>query len=409
MRIAVVSGNRELVGGAEAYVRWLFAALIARGHEVAAAFVRDAGSPERAIDGAVDGARRWALAELGEATWKRRLLEFEPQVAYVHGVEAPGLEAWVARRFDSVLYAHAFHGACATGTRRFTLPALRVCERSFGPACLAVNYARGCGARRPDRLLKAYSEQRERAALLSTYRALTVASHYVRDTYVRQGLPREKVRLLPYPTLDWPAQALPPEPRAFSNRVLFVGRITALKGLDHAVRALALAKRWLGRALTLVVAGEGPELGAAVELARRLDVALEVSGWVDAEVKRRLYAGADVLLVPSLWPEPFGIVGIEAGALGCPAVAYASGGIKDWLEPGRSGEAAPAECFEAEELAAALVRALRESEHHQQLRLGAWQIARRHSPAAHVEELERVFSDVSSRADAPSVAAPVGA
>ena len=41
--------------------------------------------------------------------------------------------------------------------------------------------------------------------------------------------------------------------------------------------------------------------------------------------------------MPSLWPEPFGLVGIEGFAAGRPAIASATGGIPDWLEDGVNG------------------------------------------------------------------------
>ena len=45
--------------------------------------------------------------------------------------------------------------------------------------------------------------------------------------------------------------------------------------------------------------------------------------------------------MPSLWPEPFGLVGIEALAAGRPVVASATGGIGDWLEDGVGGLMVP--------------------------------------------------------------------
>ena len=44
--------------------------------------------------------------------------------------------------------------------------------------------------------------------------------------------------------------------------------------------------------------------------------------------------------MPSVWPEPFGLVGIEAGCVGLPAAGFGVGGIPDWLRPGETGELA---------------------------------------------------------------------
>lgn len=223
------------------------------------------------------------------------------------------------------------------------------------------------------------------------YSAVIVASRHVRDVYLRQGLGADHVRILPYPTLEWSAAPEPPASRELRGQVLFVGRITELKGLDHAVRAVALAERWLGRELGLLVAGEGPELAPCLALARELSVNVRALGWVEDEAKRKLFGEVDALLVPSLWPEPFGIVGIEAGALGVPAIGYALGGIPDWLVGGVSGELA--EGLDPAALALALVRALRDPAHHAALGRGAWEVARRHLPEDHIMELERILAN----------------
>jgi glycosyltransferase involved in cell wall biosynthesis len=394
VRIGVVCSNREVVGGTETYLRWLLPALAARGHEVAAAFEREALSAQRALDRDMAGGERWTLPELGLARFKARLLAFRPAVVYVHGLAAAELEAWLATRFRAVFYAHDFNGACATGTRRHTIPTLGLCERSFGPACLAVNYLRGCGARRPDRLLRSYRAHQDRSRVLQRYGAVAVASRHVRDVYARQGLSAERLRLLPFPTLEWLPAETPPARRPMGGKILFAGRVTALKGLEHAVRAVAFAGRRLSRALTLTVAGEGPELARGLSLATELGVNVQALGWVDGERKRRLFAESDLLLVPSLWPEPFGVVGIEAGALGVPAVAYDVGGISDWLLPSESGELARA--FEFESLGEALVRALRDPDHHAELVQGAWQVARRHSPERHMGALESILASLAA-------------
>ncbi len=54
-------------------------------------------------------------------------------------------------------------------------------------------------------------------------------------------------------------------------------------------------------------------------------------GRLTAAELRAAIDDADAVAVPSLWPEPFGLVGIEAQARGRPAVAYRVGGIGDWI------------------------------------------------------------------------------
>ena len=106
------------------------------------------------------------------------------------------------------------------------------------------------------------------------------------------------------------------------------------KGLRHLVAALPAASADLGRRLTLIVAGDGPDRAAVEADARRLGVPAEFLGWVGLERRTLEMRAADVLAVPSVWPEPFGLVGVEAGCVGLPAVGYATGGITDWRLPG---------------------------------------------------------------------------
>src|SRR5690606_37592813 len=101
------------------------------------------------------------------------------------------------------------------------------------------------------------------------------------------------------------------------------------------------------------------------------------------------YRTADLLMVPSLWPEPFGLVGPEAGAHGLPAVGFPVGGIPEWLRDGVNGHLAEGPPGRPEELAAAAMRALSDGQHYQALRRGAREVAGEYGLAGHVERLVR--------------------
>jgi glycosyltransferase involved in cell wall biosynthesis len=161
--------------------------------------------------------------------------------------------------------------------------------------------------------------------------------------------------------------------------------------------------------LTLVVAGDGAERGAMEDAARRAAVPAQFAGWVDAGVRERLMREADVLAAPSLWPEPFGLVGIEAGCVGLPAVAYRVGGIPDWLRPGESGELAPADPPTAEGLADALARALADPQRLARLGCGAWRVAGEFTAEAHLVRLEAILKEAAAASrSAAAVAHGIG-
>ena len=79
--------------------------------------------------------------------------------------------------------------------------------------------------------------------------------------------------------------------------------------------------------LDLCMAGDGPDRirwsRRAEEITRRHEgVRCTFTGWVEPMERDRLLRDSHLLVVPSIWPEPFGQVGLEAGHLGVPSVAF---------------------------------------------------------------------------------------
>jgi glycosyltransferase involved in cell wall biosynthesis len=79
-----------------------------------------------------------------------------------------------------------------------------------------------------------------------------------------------------------------------------------------------------------------PDLRARVS---RLGIGRRVTfaGWLNGPALDAAFTDASVVVVPSRWPEPFGIVGIEAMAHRRPVVAFRVGGIPEWLSDGTAG------------------------------------------------------------------------
>ena len=326
-----------------------------------------------------------------------KVADWKPDVIYAHGIADVTLETALAAQYPTVFFAHAYYGACVSGTKRFAFPAVEACTRALGLGCLAHYHVRRCGGLSPLTMISEYRVQSRRRALLDRFAKVIVISRHMKREYERQGLAPDHVVLLPY-AVDTAPEAPPPVRKPQTDRILFVGRLTTLKGGRALIEATAIAARALGRALRLVVAGDGAERPHLDKLARRLGVPIEFAGWVDAAQRNVLMKNADLLAVPSLWPEPFGVVGVEAAFVGLPSVAYAIGGIPDWLELGVSGELAPGDHPTVAGFADALVRALRDPEHLMRLRLGAWELAHRHTMQTHVAALEPVLASAAATA-----------
>jgi glycogen synthase len=121
------------------------------------------------------------------------------------------------------------------------------------------------------------------------------------------------------------------------QELLFVGRLVSDKGVDLLLAALAeLATRGITPRLTVV--GEGPERPQLEEQARRLGLRAQVS-FLGVRTGDELVGVMNehrVLVVPSRYNEPFGIVALEGMACGCLVVGSEGGGLKEAIGPGGS-------------------------------------------------------------------------
>jgi len=111
------------------------------------------------------------------------------------------------------------------------------------------------------------------------------------------------------------------------------------------------------------------------------------TGWVSGDARVDLIRRASVVAVPSLWPEPFGLSGLEAGIHGVPAVAFDVGGIREWLRDGVNGVLVR-ERGDAIAMGRALAAVLGDAAALRRLGEGATTIARELSIEAHLARIE---------------------
>jgi glycosyltransferase involved in cell wall biosynthesis len=309
-------------------------------------------------------------------------------VVHLHQVDDPEIVTALRLKAPVVVSAHGYT-ACTSGVYYFQ-PG-QECTRSHGPGCVPNLLARGCAHTRHRKTLpvKYRNATRGRAALRRADMAVSYSSAVDRHL-AANGI--DSRAIVPYfPTMA-SAERLDHTSR---RRVVFAGRIVQPKGLDVLLRAACHVDG------EFIICGDGRELPVMRDLAQRLGVEERVrfTGWLDADQLAGELADASLVAIPSLWPEPFGLIGIEALAAGRPAIASVTGGIGDWLEHGVNGLGVTP--GDVTGLASALDDLLADPERQRLMgSTGREMVARRFSPERHVTALVESYREARSRWEA---------
>jgi glycosyltransferase involved in cell wall biosynthesis len=366
-----------------------------------------------------DGVSAWCASVLGKRRSLAALRDWKPDLIYSHGVHSPRVETEMLNIAPSVFFAHSYHGTCISGGKTFKTAPATPCDRRFGWGCLLHYYPQRCGGLNPITMARLFQLQTKRLKLLHSYRAILTNSSHMRDEYIKHGLPPERVLKPSYYARDAlettkargdfpfdPGDSELPNRTTAPGRyhLIYFGRVEFLKGGLLLIDALPQISATLGRPLQVTFAGAGRDEGKWKRHAARIqrsvkDLQVEFTGWLQRAEIDDLLGKADLLVVPSLWPEPFGLVGPEAGLHGVPVAAFDVGGVREWLIDGVNGHLAPGNPPTASGLAEAVVKCLRDPEAHNRLRLGAVQVARQFNLTNHLTALIEIFEKVLSQAN----------
>ena len=231
-------------------------------------------------------------------------------VYHVHGwskILSPSIFAVlspVARR--TILHAHDFFLACPNGAFQ-DYQRDETCFRvPLGLSCLATN----CDKRSYAQKLWRVARQQTLSLLHGRDFAETpvlMIHDRMREFFLRSGFAASRLQVLRNPVEPFTSERVEAE----RNGVFyFVGRVEAEKGVEDAAAAASRA------GVRLRIIGDGPER-ATIE-ARYPDV--EILGWSTREEIGKVVGDARALVMPSRYPEPFGLVAAEASRSGLPVI-----------------------------------------------------------------------------------------
>jgi len=324
MRVLHIHDHAAYLGGVEQIVHDLAVGLARKGWQQGILFT-EGGSEDKFM-----GPFEWAGMCPIEA-----MNSYKPDVAVFHKVKNPDVVKRIASRIPGIQMIHDHDLFCPRRHKYFPL-SQKICNKPAGINCLS----HLCFVERPSRYKKipvtvfdGIRRQRQGLKAVGDIRRFIVGSQWMLGELVMNGLRKDLVEVVaPIPAS---VDDVVPSPMAQSREILCVGQIIRGKGIDLLIEAVSL----LNQEYKLTIVGKGRQEDEFKSLANSLGVQSHVSfeGWVDHDELERYYQRSQIVVVPSRWPEPFGMVGLEGMIRGRPVVGFSVGGINDWLEDGKTG------------------------------------------------------------------------
>ena len=261
--------------------------------------------------------------------------DFDPDIVQIHGVTNVKIDGWLAALKPTVRFVHTHRFYCSGQNMTWQFPR-RSCELPHAPACLLHHVLNRCGSANPGTNFYHYRKVGQALQQFQHLHGLQTASRSMLENLVRNGIPREKIELLP---LYAPAPIATNITQPLRRIVLHHGGLQRKKG----VWLLAKNLDQLPDDVAIVFAAGG-ELQPALEhfvKHHHLGERIRIMGDLTPLQWSQLYRQAALVVIPSMWNEPLGLAGIYAMSHSKPVVAFESGGIPDWLANGENGVTIP--------------------------------------------------------------------
>jgi glycosyltransferase involved in cell wall biosynthesis len=352
MRILhIADGYPPILGGLELQVQLLAHELARRGHEVEVATLAGPEGSRTELDGEIPVHRVAGFSRLLGPLYADPRRPFHPTLPDPGVVRA--LASLIRDRRPDVVHAHSWIVFSALPLLPSRQTKLVVTLHDYGLVCpkkTLVHRGSLCTGPKFFKCVTCASDQYGslRAFALTTglramrpwrgrvdrYVANSRATALACASLVRPGgAPIEVIPpFLPDAVFDSVQPARPVFVPAAGDYLMFAGALGQHKGLD------VLLEAWAGLdpAIQLVVAGI-PQTNMASHFPDGVIVA-ENASWADIQ---RAWAHCTVAVVPSRWPEPFGMAALEAMAAGRPVIASAVGGLAELVVDGTTGTLVP--------------------------------------------------------------------
>ncbi|MFI4911101.1 MAG: glycosyltransferase family 4 protein [Sedimentisphaeraceae bacterium JB056] len=249
--------------------------------------------------------------------------------AFIHKISNPKLLRELNENFKTIAFVHDHDYYCLRRHKYFPINR-KNCRYSYNPVLCSV-----CsGLIMKDSSSPVKVKPVDFRSYIDIFRELKkcdayiVMSDFMRDNLVNNGFDSRKI------TKIYPVK----QPHIISEgsgegEILYVGQLIRGKGVDLLIEAM----RFVRSKCLLRIVGTGNDTDYIKSLIDKYQLGGKVKlvGWCDDVGD--CYRDCDLVVVPSRWQEPFGMIGAEAFSYGRPVVGFNVGGIKEWLKDGVNG------------------------------------------------------------------------
>ncbi len=258
---------------------------------------------------------------------------FRPDLIQLNGLPSKRSYSSLCAVAPTILMLHSQFPLICPGDGKFSISKMEPCVRKIGPYCMVAPLINRCGTRKIWLQRRNFEDSRYFANNLDLLSQVVVASEFMKNQLAINDIRDDLVAVnqLGIPDIegftDCSIEDLP--------TFVFAGRLIPAKGAELLVRALERVET----PISLVVIGTGPQQAELASLGEKIPKhhKFVMPGWQDQAQIIEWYEKSRAVVFPSLWDEPFGLVGIEAMRSSRPVIAFERGAVSEWLEEGETG------------------------------------------------------------------------
>jgi len=337
MKILLQNQYDDLLGGVETYFKLIADALIEKGHEVIAVYTKSGKKKNIRKNGYkafylpnLDLVENVYYSKARKKETKKDIdflksmvMEEKPNLIHLNNTHYPGQYSFLNKYAPIIQTVHDFFNCCNTILKM--LPD-NICDNPLGKSC----FKNKCIS--PDSVMELWRFKTKclNREAMKRFQRLLVTTPYMKEMLIYNGFQEDRIQVMPLFVEDGGIGIKNDE-----HIIIYVGRLAKEKGVIHFIHML----KALSSNFKAFIIGDGLQRDECENLINimGLDNRVEFTGFLNRNEIKDYFAKASVVVIPSLWPEPFCLVGLEAMSYSKPVVAYDTGGISSWLRDNYNG------------------------------------------------------------------------